>query len=55
MTIQITHAAPAASERSLQAAMLRGARLTCPACGTGRLYTSYLKVADREEESFFDR
>lgn len=28
-------------------AMLRGARHTCPACGKGALYKSYLKVADQ--------
>lgn len=32
--------------RDLQPAMLRGARCRCPACGEGKLYASYLKVAD---------
>ena len=27
-------------------AMYNGARCRCPRCGTGKLYTSYLKVAD---------
>ena len=26
-------------------AMLRGAKLTCPACGIGRMFRRYLKVA----------
>lgn len=38
------HAAPA--PRDAIQASLRGARHTCPACGKGELYTSYLKVAD---------
>ena len=33
-------------ERPTGQAMLRGARGRCPACGEGRLFTSYLKVAD---------
>lgn len=37
-------AAPAA--RPLLQAMARGARLRCPACGKGRLFRAYLKVAD---------
>ena len=32
--------------RPVAEAMLRGARQTCPACGTGALYKTYLKVAD---------
>lgn len=35
------------AERATGRAMLRGARLRCPACGEGRLFSSYLKVADR--------
>ncbi|MEZ5818286.1 MAG: DUF983 domain-containing protein [Hyphomicrobiaceae bacterium] len=34
------------SDRPLQAALLRGAVGRCPACGEGRMFTSYLKVAD---------
>jgi uncharacterized protein (DUF983 family) len=33
-------------ERSTSDAMLRGAQLCCPACGSKTLYQSYLKVAD---------
>lgn len=33
-------------KRNLADALLRGARLKCPACGTGRLFRAYLKVAD---------
>jgi uncharacterized protein (DUF983 family) len=33
-------------ERSTADAMLRGVKLTCPACGTGQLFKSYLKVND---------
>ncbi len=33
-------------QRNLADALLRGARLKCPACGTGRLFRAYLKVAD---------
>lgn len=33
--------------RNLADALLRGARLKCPACGSGRLFRAYLKVADR--------
>lgn len=33
-------------DRSLGEAMLRGARLRCPACGHGRLFRAYLKVVD---------
>nr|WP_111300471.1 DUF983 domain-containing protein [Paracoccus saliphilus] len=35
------------TERPTKQAMLRGARGRCPACGTGRLFSSYLKVADQ--------
>jgi uncharacterized protein (DUF983 family) len=33
-------------ERSVQQAIVRGLRRRCPACGTGSLYRSYLKVSD---------
>lgn len=33
-------------DRSLLDAMLRGAQRRCPACGHGRLFRAYLKVAD---------
>ncbi len=32
--------------RQLLPAMLRGAALKCPACGVGKMFSSYLKVAD---------
>jgi uncharacterized protein (DUF983 family) len=32
-------------ERPLQQALLRGAMGRCPACGEGRMFSSYLKVA----------
>ena len=34
------------NERSTSQSMLRSAKLTCPACGRGALYSSYLKVVD---------
>ena len=33
--------------RPLQQALLRGAMGRCPACGVGRLFSSYLKVAEK--------
>ncbi len=33
-------------ERSLKQAIFRGAAQRCPACGEGKLYSSYLKVND---------
>lgn len=36
----------APSQRSVQSAMLRGAACRCPACGQGKLFFRYLKVAD---------
>jgi uncharacterized protein (DUF983 family) len=33
-------------ERSILDSLLRGGRLTCPACGVGRMFRSYLKVSD---------
>lgn len=38
------------AERPTKDAMLRGARGRCPACGAGRLFTRYLKVADHCSE-----
>jgi uncharacterized protein (DUF983 family) len=49
MVIQITSSTDPGSteaERSILTAMLRGARHLCPACGRGRLFARYLKVAD---------
>lgn len=37
--------AAALPKRSIPAALVRGARGRCPACGGGRLFSSYLKVA----------
>ena len=36
-----------ATSRSAWAAMAYGARQCCPACGRGRLFRAFLKVADR--------
>jgi uncharacterized protein (DUF983 family) len=33
-------------ERSVLLSLVRGARLTCPACGKGAMFRRYLKVAD---------
>lgn len=38
--------ADAEPRRDVKTAMLRGWRLKCPACGRGRLFRKYLKVAD---------
>lgn len=35
---------PAPARRSVPRALMRGGRLLCPACGTGSLFSSYLKV-----------
>lgn len=35
------------SERSTQQALWRGAMGRCPACGVGRMFSSYLKVAPK--------
>ncbi|QBX34221.1 DUF983 domain-containing protein [Paracoccus liaowanqingii] len=43
---QITPQDVDAPERPTGQAMLRGARGRCPACGEGKLFLSYLKVAD---------
>jgi len=49
MTVQILTAPPAAEPvrpaRDLWTAVRRGLMCRCPACGEGRLFTSYLKVA----------
>lgn len=47
MTIHIQPTADLAAQhpRSPWLAMARGLRGRCPACGNGRLYTAYLKVA----------
>ena len=34
-------------ERQVHEAMLRGFRCRCPACGNGRVFRAFLKVADR--------
>lgn len=44
--ISTSGSAPPAPRDTAQA-MLRGVRQVCPACGKGKLYTSYLKVAER--------
>ena len=41
-----SHTASTTAARSAAAAMLHGAKLKCPACGTGAMFSSYLKVAD---------
>lgn len=46
MTLHITSTQPTNSARSVQSAMLRGFAQRCPSCGSGRLFTSYLKVVD---------
>ena len=38
--------APAPAERSRWAAVKRGFRMRCPACGEGRVFGKYLKVND---------
>jgi uncharacterized protein (DUF983 family) len=43
----VTHRdARSTGERSVLLSLLRGARLTCPACGKGAMFRRYLKVAD---------
>ncbi len=37
--------APALPKRPIPGALARGARGLCPACGAGRMFSSYLKVA----------
>ncbi len=34
------------TERSKKQAIWRGMKLTCPACGEGKIFSAYLKVAD---------
>src|SRR2546425_1001432 len=40
------HDGRATGERLILRSMLRGACLTCPACGSGSMFRRYLKVAD---------
>jgi uncharacterized protein (DUF983 family) len=40
------HRAQATGERSILLSLLRGAQARCPACGVGRMFRRYLKVAD---------
>jgi uncharacterized protein (DUF983 family) len=42
----VRHGARSTGERSVLLSLLRGARLTCPACGKGAMFRRYLKVAD---------
>jgi len=42
----VRHDGRAAGERSILTSLLRGACLTCPACGSGSMFRRYLKVAD---------
>lgn len=50
MTLTIDSQSLGAGERrSWQQAMWRGFRCSCPACGKGRMFRSYLKVADNCE------
>ncbi len=50
MTIEIVKAAHIPDEtRDTWRAVRRGLACRCPACGQGRLYRAYLKVADRCE------
>ncbi len=34
------------ASRDVSAAMMRGVRMTCPACGKGSMFRAFLKVAD---------
>lgn len=43
---QIDTNLPAEQERPLREAMMRGVRGRCPSCGEGKLFGSYLKIAD---------
>lgn len=47
MSIHLNIAQAPAAKRDTGQAMLRGALHTCPKCGDGNLYASYLKVADQ--------
>ena len=44
--IQSAPATTLSAPRNTWAAMRRGARLRCPACGVGRMFHRYLKVSD---------
>lgn len=44
--IEIHSDSAAPPARDIGQSLLRGFRQTCPACGKGKLFTSYLKVAD---------
>lgn len=44
--IEISETSAPHPPRDVATAVKRGLRQTCPACGRGRLYRSYLKVAD---------
>ncbi|MFN0217543.1 MAG: DUF983 domain-containing protein [Hyphomicrobium sp.] len=44
--ISLAEMMPSEAERSAWASIRRGWAQTCPACGEGRLYKSYLKVND---------
>lgn len=47
MAIKIEHTSVApAPDRGVAQAMMRGAGQKCPSCGSGRLYSKYLKVVD---------
>lgn len=48
MTISYTNADRTQSEenRPLAPALTRGAKLRCPSCGEGKLFSAYLKVSD---------
>ena len=40
------HDGRSTGERSILVSLLRGARLTCPACGKGTMFRRYLNVVD---------
>lgn len=46
LTINLEHPADLAP-RSVKTALWRGLNCTCPACGKGPIFTSYMKVVDR--------
>jgi uncharacterized protein (DUF983 family) len=46
-TVAVPGEEPANPKRSVFQAMARGARGRCPSCGMGRMFSRYLKVADR--------
>jgi uncharacterized protein (DUF983 family) len=45
-TVVVRRDARSTGERSVLLSLLRGARLSCPACGKGAMFRRYLKVAD---------